>query len=497
MDVFSIISTFNFNLLAIIFIGVMVGIFFGSLPGLTATMSVVLVLPISFGMDAVTGMLLIISVYFGSIYGGCLTAILINTPGTPSAAATAIDGYELTKQGLAYKALTVSTISSVTGGILSVILLIFLAPQMAGVAVNFSAPETFALALFGLSIISSISGDSILKGLIAGLVGLLIASIGLDPIGGFPRFSFGSTNMMGGIDFLPVMIGLFAAAQAFHSIEDIFSKEKILFSVKKIKLKWNEFKGLILNILRSSGMGAFIGMIPGAGGDIAAFAAYNEAKRFSKNPEKFGKGHLGGVAAPEAANNATTGGAMVPLMTLGIPGDAPTAVMLGALMIHGLQPGPMLFQNSVEVVHSLFVGMIVANIFILVCGLYGIRLFIKVLYIPKQVLSPLILVLCVLGAYALGYNFFDVWVMLVSGIIGYFMIKYRIPALPVILALILGPLLESNYRRSLLMSSGSYDIFYTRPVTAILLILAFLALFTPFIKQIITKKGRLLENELT
>ena len=293
---------------------------------------------------------------------------------------------------------------------------------------------------------------------------------------------------MSGVNFIPVMIGLFAAAQAFQMMEDVFKKDNIIQKMEKVKLKWAEFKGLIVTILRSTGIGTIIGMIPGAGGDIAAFVAYNEAQRFSKDPESFGTGKLEGVAAPEAANNGSTGGAMIPLLTLGIPGDAVTAVMLGALMVQGLQPGPLLFEHNADIVYTLFVGMIAANLVMIGFGLLGIRLFVKVLLVPKEILAPVILVLCIVGSYALGNNFFDVWVMFLAGIIGYFMLKYDFPASPVILALILGPLMESSLRRALVMSEGSLSVLFTRPISAVLLMLALITLFVPFIKAWYAKR---------
>lgn len=481
-------NALQWQVLLVIIIGLLIGISIGSLPGLTSTMGVALILPVTFGMEAVSGILLLVGVYFGSVYGGSLTAILINTPGTPASAATALDGFALAKRGLANKALTVSTIASTIGGLLSVIVLILVAPQLANFALKFSAPESFALALFGLSIVSSISGKSMSKGLIAGLIGLLIATIGLDPIGGFPRFTFDSMDLMTGVNFIPVMIGLFAASEAFHSMENLFSSRQVAMKVEKIKLKWQEFKMLIGTMLRSSGIGTFIGMIPGAGADISAFVAYNEAKRFSKNKEEFGKGALEGVAAPEAANNSVTGGAMIPLLTLGIPGDAVTAVLLGALMVQGLQPGPMLFETNGPIVYTLFVGMLLANVFMLFIGLAGIRLFTNVLLIPKAVLIPMIIVLCVVGSYSLGNNYFDVVVMFVAGVIGYFLKKFEFPASPIILGLILGPMMESNFRRSLVMSEGDISIFFTRPITVVLLTIAIITLFTPIFKAVLQNK---------
>jgi putative tricarboxylic transport membrane protein len=480
----------NIEYLFIIFLSMGVGIVLGVLPGLTATMGVALLLPVTFGMNPISGILLLVGVWFGAIYGGSITAILLRTPGTPSSAATALDGYEMTKNGQAYKALTISTVSSSIGGVLSVIVLILVAPQLAAFALKFSAPESFALALFGLSVISSVSGTSVIKGLMAGFIGLLIATIGIDPIGGFPRFTFGSSNLMGGISYIPILIGLFAASEAFRSVEDIFKTSISVKAIEKVKLTWSEFKRLIIVILRSSGLGIFIGFIPGAGGDIASFVAYGEAKKFSKKPEEFGKGNPEGVAAPEAANNACTGGDMIPMLTLGIPGDAVTAVMLGALMVQGLQPGPLLFTNHADIVYTLFVGMLLANLLILLYGFLGIRIFTKILSIPKVVLTPIILVLCIVGSYALGNNFFDVWIMLIAGIIGYFMNRYDISTSPVILALILGPMLEANLRRSLVLSNGDISIIFTRPISLTLIALAILTLFYPLLmKKIKGKKN--------
>ncbi|HZK55207.1 MAG TPA: tripartite tricarboxylate transporter permease [Desulfosporosinus sp.] len=481
-------NVLHWDVLMILFLGVAVGIAIGALPGLTATMGVALLLPVTFGMQPVTGILLLVGVYFGGIYGGSITAILINTPGTPSGAATVLDGYPLAQKGFAHKALTVATLSSGIGGILSVLLLIFVAPQVAKFALKFSAPESFGLAIFGLSVIASISGKSLVKGLMTGFLGLLVASIGLDPVGGFPRFTFGSQELMGGINFIPVMIGLFAASEAFKQMELIFTKNDNIIKIDKVRLTWSEFKSLIPTILRSTSIGAFIGAIPGAGGDIAAFVAYNEAKRWSKNPEEFGKGKIQGIAAPEAANNGSTGGAMIPLLTLGIPGDAVTAVMLGALMVQGLQPGPMLFTQNANIVYTLFVGMIFANFIILFYGSIGIGLFTKVLKVPKSLLTPVILVLCVVGAYSMGNNMFDVWIMFIAGVIGYFMQRYEFPASPVILALILGPMMEANFRRALVMSGGDYSVFVTRPIAASFLVLATISLITPIIRGLLKSR---------
>lgn len=484
-------NVFQPSVILLLIAGVIVGIIIGSLPGLTATMGVALFLPVTFGMEAVAGILLLIGVYFGSIYGGSISAILLNTPGTPASAATALDGYQLTKQGKAGKALGVAAIASGVGGVLSIIMLVFISPQLAELALDFSAPEMFALALFGLSIISSISGVSMLKGLIAGVFGLVIATIGMDPMTSYPRFTFDQLSLLNGLSFIPVMIGLFAVSEALIIMEEQLTGgqglKKIVASF--VLPKWNELKSLWVTMTRSGLIGTFIGIIPGAGADIAAFVSYNEAKRFSKKEDKdlFGKGNLKGVAASEAANNGVTGGAMVPLLTLGIPGDAVTAVLLGALVVQGIQPGPQLFTTNADLVYTLFAGMFVANILMLIFGLSGIRLFTKILKVPKNIIAPIIVVLSTIGAFAIANNFFDVYTMLVAGIIGFFMKKFGFPASPIVLALILGPMAESELRRTLIMSEGSYSIFLDRPIALVLIVFALLSLVLPMIWSKIKK----------
>lgn len=486
-------NVLHIKILIVMILGVGAALVIGALPGLTATMGVALLLPITFGMDAIFGILLLIAVYFGSVYAGSIAAILLNTPGTPASAATAIDGYALSRRGQPQKALMLSILSSVLGGLFSVIVLILVAPQLANFALRFSSPELFALAVFGLSIITSVSSKSLVKGIIVAALGLMIATVGQDPTEGFPRFAFGNVYLMGGISFIPILIGIFAAAEAFRMMESAINKDNILESINKTvdkaKLKWLEFKGLMITILRSSGIGTFIGMIPGAGPDIAAYVAYNEARRFSKNKAEFGKGSSEGIAAPEAANNAACGGAMVPLLSLGIPGDAVTAVMLGALTIQGLRPGPLLFEQNAETVYTLFVGMLIALLIVLCYGVLGMRLFVNVLRVPAVILSPVILMLCVVGSYALGNNFYDVWVMFISGIIGFFLIRYGFPVSPIILALILGPLMEVNLRRTL-VSHGTIEVVFTRPISAILLILAIITLFSPLIARLFSRKNK-------
>lgn len=464
--------------------GVMLGIVIGALPGLTATMGVAILLPFTYGMEPVSGLLMICGVFFGGVYGGSIPAILLKIPGTPAAAATAIDGYELTKQGKAGLALSAATFSSFSGGTLSIIVLMFLSPVLASWALKFNASESFALATFGLSIIASISGESLIKGLIAGVGGLLIATIGLDPMGGFPRFTGGFVELMN-VPFIPVMIGLFAASEAFRSMEQNQQiRQGAKVAIGSLLLPWQTLRRIALTILRSSGLGVFIGMIPGAGADIAAFVAYNETRRFSKTPENFGKGEIKAVASCEAGANGCTGGALLPMLTLGIPGDAVTAIMLGALTLQGMQPGPLMFTDHGDMVYTLFVGMIFCYFMLLVLGLLSLKVIGNVVKIPGNILTPMILALCVVGTYALNNSLFDVGIMLIAGVVGYFMQKGGYPASPVVLALIMGPMAESNFRRALSLSGGSLDFLYTRPITLALLTLAAFTLLTPIIRKI-------------
>ncbi|WP_252384449.1 tripartite tricarboxylate transporter permease, partial [Escherichia coli] len=385
------------------------------------------------------------------------------------------------KAGLA---LSAATFSSFSGGTLSIIVLMFLSPVLASWALKFSASESFALATFGLSIIASISGESLIKGLIAGVGGLLIATIGLDPMGGFPRFTGGFVELMN-VPFIPVMIGLFAASEAFRSMEQNQQiRQGAKVAIGSLLLPWQTLRRIALTILRSSGLGVFIGMIPGAGADIAAFVAYNETRRFSKTPENFGKGEIKAVASCEAGANGCTGGALLPMLTLGIPGDAVTAIMLGALTLQGMQPGPLMFTDHGDMVYTLFVGMIFCYFMLLVLGLLSLKVIGNVVKIPGNILTPMILALCVVGTYALNNSLFDVGIMLIAGVVGYFMQKGGYPASPVVLALIMGPMAESNFRRALSLSGGSLDFLYTRPITLALLTLAAFTLLTPIIRKI-------------
>ncbi|HHV42325.1 MAG TPA: C4-dicarboxylate ABC transporter permease [Clostridiaceae bacterium] len=473
-------------------VGVISGILVGALPGLTATMAVALLVPFTFGRPIIESMAMLLGIYCGAMYGGSISAILIRTPGTPSGAATVLDGYPLAKQGKAGKAIRMATVASGIGGLGGALIMTFLSPVISRAALAFSAPEYFSLAVFGLSIIISVSGSSITKGLIAGVFGLLLSTIGLDPSSGYPRFTFGSMELYGGLAFIPTLIGLFAISEVFINVEDLLTREKTKSKVTDMKLHWSELRGTLKTIFRSTILGTFIGAIPGAGADIAAFVGYSEAKRGSKHPELFGTGLLEGVAAAEAANNACTGGAMIPMLSLGVPGDAVTAVLLGALIIQGLQPGPMLFKEHLDLVNAIFAAMIVANIIMIILGLLGSQYVARIINIDQRILLSVILLLSVVGAFSMRNSIFDIWVALAFGVIGYFMSKYEFPTSPILLALILGPMTESNLRRALIMTHGDWTVFFTRPISLAMLCLAVISVVTSIRKE---QQARVIAND--
>ncbi len=474
-----------------VFIGLTAGIMVGALPGLTATMGCALLIPFTFGLPPVQGLLMLLGIFCGGIYGGSISAILIRIPGTPSAAATLLDGYPLCQKGMGGKAIGMSTVASFMGGTTGALVMTFLSPQIARVGLRFGPPEFFALAIFGLGMIITISGRSLLKGIISCLFGLLITTIGFDPLSGVPRFTFGSRDLLGGVTFIPALIGLFGYAQVFRNIEKMQIVPAVKAKVENILPTLKEIRSVLKTIFKSALMGTFIGSIPGTGCDIAAFVAYGEAKRTSKHPEKFGTGILEGVAAPEAANNGATGGAMIPMLTLGVPGDAVTAVLLGALTLHGLQPGPLLFRDHLDVIYPIFAGMIMAQFILLIVGLSGAKFFAKTINIDRKILTPIIFFLCVVGSYAMRFSFFDVGVSMIIGIIAYFMEYYEYPASPILLALILGPMAEGNLRRSLIISRGDPLTFFKRPISATFIVMAIIIMITSYyrIKKAMEKEA--------
>ncbi len=469
--------------LLMLFSGVIGGIVVGALPGLTATMGVAILVPFSFGMEAVPGILMLLGLYAGAIYGGSVAAILINTPGTPSAAATILDGTPLFVRGEGGRAIGMATYSSVFGGIGSAIFLITLAPLLSKFALKFSAPEYFALAVLGITIIGSISSGSLAKGLLSGCIGLLIATIGMDPIQGYTRFTFGNVNLMGGIPFIPALIGLFAVSEAITQFEKLVEPKKERVNLRKLLPSLPDMRTVLRTQLKSTVIGTFVGALPGAGGDIASFVCYNEAKRSSKHPETFGTGEIEGVAAAETGNNASTGGALIPTLSLGVPGDSVTAIIIGALMVQGLRPGPLLFRDHLDMVNALFIGFILANIFFGVFGLMMAGFLSRVIMVSKRAMIPIIMVLAIVGSYAMQNNTFDIFLMLLIGIVGYLIRKINVPLGPIVLALILGPMVEENFRKTLVMSHGDYSVFVTRPISAVLLALSIISVATTLIRE--------------
>jgi putative tricarboxylic transport membrane protein len=483
----------HFMPLLMILVGVIIGIMVGVLPGLSPSIGVALMLPATFGMDPMSALVLLTSVYLSSNYGGSITAIAINTPGTPGAVATTFDGYELTKQGKPLHALLTSLASSTVGGLVGTIILILFSVPLARLALSFESYEYFALGVFGMTIISSLAGNNPAKGFISSILGLLLVTIGFDTQLPFSRFNLNVAELADGIEFIPALIGLFALGEIFYSIENfkVLKKEQAEESEKSVasKLPFIELWKLKILMLRSSIIGTLVGCIPGAGGTIATFIAYNDAKNSSKTPEKFGKGSLEGVAAPEAANNGSVGGALVPLLTLGIPGSASTAVLIGALMIHKLNPGPELFEKEPGIVYGLFISLFIANIVMFVIGLLGNKVWVKIIAAPKKILYPIIIALSFIGSYFIQNSLFDVGTCIAFGLFGWLLKRSGYPTAPVILGLILGNMIEENLRLSLV--KGDLIDFVTRPGSLIILLLALFSFFLPYVKQRLNKAPQL------
>jgi len=466
--------------------GTFLGIVVGALPGISATMGVAIVSPLTFSMDPYHGIITLIGIYFGGIYGGSISAILLGIPGTPASVATTMDGYAMARKGVAGTALGISTISSFVGGQLSVIVLALVSFPIASFALSFGSREFLALAVFALTAIANLSGPSLLRGLFSAALGMLAASVGIDEINGTSRFTFGQPNLMGGIQFIPVMIGLFALPESLQNIEQISRAARHSIKVSKIVPGRQMLRSLVPAWLRSAVIGIIVGAIPGTGSDVGAIVGYSQGKNFSKQPEKFGTGFPEGLACAESANNAATGGSLIPLLTLGIPGGAASAIILGTFMIHGLKPGPLLLQNNADLVYKIFAGAFAANIFMIIFGLLGANLFARVVNIPKTILSPIILLLCVVGSFAMRNLTFDVFVMFTSGMIGYIMVKTDIPRPPLIIGLILGPFVESDLARSLMVVKNHWLTFFT-PISTVLWILAVLPFLIPYFKRLIKR----------
>jgi len=469
--------------LLVIAAGVVVGILGGAMPGISPSMAVALLLPFTFGMTPSMGLVMLCAIYLAANYGGSITAVMNNTPGTPSAVVTALAGYPLTRNGKAGTALGISLIASVVGGFVGIIILVLFSAPLARFALKFWPAEYFALAILGLSTIASLGGGRWLESFIAVLPGLLLNTIGLDPLRGVSRSPFDVPRLYDGFSFIPVLIGLFALSEVFSGIASGEIGHPPAAPDKE-RSPWpslRDYMKLKFSMLRAGVLGTVIGIFPGAGGTIASFIAYVVEKRLSKNPAEFGQGAPAGVAAAEASNSASVGGALVPLLTLGIPGSSSAAVLIGALMIHNLQPGPELFTKHPEIVNTLFSSLLVANVFILALGLLGARLWIKAALIPKRLLYPLIFAFSFIGSYAVRSSVFDVGVCLVFGLVGWLLSRAKFPVSPVVLGMILGTMIEKNLRATLMM--GGFSLFVQRPLSLTLLLLALASVAVPALRE--------------
>ncbi len=473
------------------FVGVTIGTLIGVLPGIGPVTGVAILIPITFGMNATTAIITMAGVYYGAMYGGSTTSILLNVPGESSSVMTTLDGYQMARKGRAGPALGMAAISSFIAGTFAVVLLTFIAPPLADFALSFGPPEYFALTFMGLTLVTSLSGKSMIKGIMSGVFGLILASVGIDPVSGEERFTFGNIYLLDGFGFIGVAVGLFAVAEVLVNLEEpleqVFVKTKL--NLRNLFPNLQDWKDSLGAIGRSSLIGFFIGVLPGAGATIASFLSYAVEKRLSTHPEKFGTGVIEGVAAPEGANNAAAGGAMVPLLTLGIPGSGTTAVLLGALLIHGLRPGPLLFQSNPDFVWGVIASMYIGNVMLLILNLPLVGMWASMLRVPYRILMPLIITISAVGVFATDNNIFDMWVMFGFGIIGYLMRKLDFPPAPAVLALVLGPLVERSLRQSLTISHGDLSIFFTRPVSATLTIFALLSLFAPVVRAVWRQPG--------
>jgi len=470
-------SVLTFGNIMGIFLGVAFGVFMGAVPGLTGTMGIALIIPLTYTLSPITAFCILLGAYKGCLFGGAIPAIIINTPGTPAAAVTVFDGFPMTQKGQVGRAMGIALWASVLADAFSTVCLIFLAVSLARISLKFGPPEYASLIVFSLVIVAGVSGESILKGIIAAVVGFLLATVGLDPMMSTPRFTFGLPTLFNGINMMVLMIGLFAVSEVLTQSEEKGSDSLESTSIEKKLASWADIKRCLPTILRGGVIGVLIGAIPGLGATPAAFLTYAETKRVSKHPEEFGKGAIEGVAASESGNNATCGGALIPLLALGIPGDVTTAVLLGAFLIHGLTPGPALFKENLSLVYSIFAALLVAIVFLPLVGRQSIRFFSLIVKVPKSIIYPVAAVLCTVGVYGFNSSFTDLWLMLIFGVVAFFMRKLGFALAPLLIAFILEPIGELAIRQSLALSGGGVSIFVTRPISVLFLVMAAGAVF--------------------
>ena len=469
-------------------IGVVCGVIIGALPGLGPSVGIAVLLPMCYGLDPACALCMLCGIYYGAMYGGSITSILINTPGDSAAIMTTLDGYPMARQGKAGKALGMSCLASVIGGTISVVLFMSLAPVVSNFATKFGPSEYFALMVLGLTSIAGMTGKSPAKGFLAAFIGLFVAGIGIDLIFGTTKFVFGNVNLYSGIDFVPVAMGLFGIAEIVCNYFDNNLKvDKGSLKVKNLLPSRHEWKLSLPHIGRGTILGFIVGMLPGAGATIASFLSYDMAKRTSKRGEEFGTGVIEGVAAPECANNAASMGAMVPMLTLGVPGSGATAIMMGALMMLGISPGPSFFVNEADVAWGLIASMYLGNVILVCIGLGALSLFVRILNVKTSTLNALIFAFILVGAYALENSMFTVGVTLFFGLLGYILKKVGVPAAPMVLALVLGAITETNLRQALIIDNNNFGAVISHPISAVILVLAVLLAFGTPIKSLITK----------
>jgi putative tricarboxylic transport membrane protein len=468
------------------FVGVVIGTLVGVLPGIGPVGAMALLLPATYGVSLTSSMIMLAGIYYGAMYGGSTTSILVNIPGEAASVITCIDGYQMARQGRAGPALGISAIGSFIGGTLSLIGLMLVAKPLASAALSFGPPEYFALMCTGLVILTYLTQGSMVKALMMALVGILLGCVGIDMITGSPRFTFKIGELSDGVGIIPVVMGLFGIAEVFSNLERIIKRQVFETKIKNIWPTLNDYAQSKWAILRGSVLGFLLGVLPGGGAILASFLSYGIEKKFSREPERFGKGAIEGVAGPETANNAAAGGALIPLLSLGIPPNVVMAMLFSAMIIHGMQPGPLLMKASPDLFWGLVVSMYLGNVILVALNLPLIGIWVQLLKIPYRILMPLILLFCFIGAYSLNNSTFDVSIMILFGAIGYLMRKFGYEGAPLVLAFVMGPLLENNLRQSLLMSGGSFAIFVSRPISVVTLSIAFLLLLSnliPFLKK--------------
>lgn len=474
------------------FLGVLIGTAVGVLPGIGPMSGVALLIPVTASMTsgldpaqaATSSIILLAGVYYGAMYGGSTTSILLNTPGESSSVVTTLDGYQMAKQGRAGAALSMAAIGSFVAGLVSLIALVLLAEPLSNVALKFGPAEYFSLMLLGLAAVSGLAGNSMTKAWMMTVFGLLLSTIGLDNVSGVARFTYNISFLYGGLEFLTVAVGLFALGEVFKAILHKEKNDGEIAKIGRILPSKAEAKESVGPIARGSLLGFFVGVLPGAGATLASFFSYIMEKKLSKTPEKFGKGTIAGVAAPESANNAASGGAMIPLLTLGIPGSGTTAILMGALIMYNVQPGPLLFDEHPDVAWGLIASMFIGNVMLLILNMPLVKIFAKIIETPTKYLLPLIVAISVFGVYAVQVTIFDVFLLIGFGLLGYLLAQHDFPLAPLVLGLVLGPMIENNMRRALTASNGDFMVFFEKPISLVLLIIAFLWIVVPFIMKL-------------